>query len=212
MGRYTGPRCRLCRREGAKLFIKGDRCYTERCAFSRREKEPGMAAGKRAGKVSDYGVMLREKQKVKRTYGLYEKQFLNYFTKAHAKKGVTGEVLLQTLETRLDNIVYKLGFAPSIAMARQLVRHNHILVNGKKANIPSILLNEGDRVEIKEKSREKGCFKRAEGQIGPDTHLQLPGWLTLEWENFAGIVSRLPIRSDIDPQINEQLIVEYYSK
>ncbi|MCK5684757.1 30S ribosomal protein S4 [bacterium] len=213
MGRYTGPRCRLCRREQTKLFLKGERCYTEKCAVSRREGVPGASAGgRRRGKNSDYGIMLREKQKVKRTYGLYEKQFLNYFKQAAASKGVTGESLLQLLETRIDNVVYKLGFANSISMARQLVRHNHFLLNGKKANIPSIILNEGDRLEVKAKSREKGCFKRGEEDTGPTTLHALPEWLTLEWANFSGTVSRLPIRADIDPEINEQLIVEYYSK
>ena len=208
MGRYLGPKCRLCRREGMKLFLKGERCYTEKCSFSRRKYIPGMHWKKRT-KMSDYGIMLREKQKVKRMYGLLEKQFSNLFVKAAKKHGVTGEILLQLLERRLDNVVYRLGWGTSRAHARQIVRHNHILLNGHKANIPSMIVNAGDRIEVKEKSRDNGIFKNIKDR---EKLREVPEWLTLDESGYVATVNRLPERSDITDKINEQLIVEYYSK
>ena len=208
MARYTGPQCRLCRRETEKLFLKGDRCFTEKCAVERRQYPPGQH-GQRRGKLSDYGVQLREKQKVRNSYGVLEKQFRKYFEKAESKKGVTGEVLLQLLETRMDNVVYRMGFAPNRNSARQLVRHGHFLVNGKEVSIPSYHVRAGDMVEVRQPSREldmiKDSITRAE-QRG------LPSWVEMDFQNFKGKVLQVPTREDIQLTAQEQLIVELYSK
>ena len=208
MARYTGAQCRLCRRETEKLFLKGDRCYTEKCAVERRQYPPGQH-GQRRGKLSDYGVQLREKQKVRNTYSVLERQFRKYFQKAERKKGVTGEVLLQLLETRLDNVVYRMGFAPNRNSARQLVGHRHFLVNGKRVSIPSYNVQVGDMVEIGASSRDieiiKDSISRAE-QRG------VPSWVEIDFQNFRGKVAQIPAMEDIQLTAQEQLIVELYSK
>lgn len=209
MARYTGPVCRLCRREEAKLFLKGERCYTDKCAFDRRGYPPGQHGQRRRRKASDYGEQLREKQKVKRMYGLAEKQFKSYYFKAARMKGVTGENLLRLLERRLDNVIYRLGFACDRAEARQLVLHRHFKVNGKRVNIPSFLVREGDEVEVLEKRRE--VAKITEAMSGVDRR-GVPAWMELEKEAFKGKVKALPSREDIVTPIREQLIVELYSK
>lgn len=208
MARHTGPVCRLCRREGLKLFLKGDRCFKEKCAFERRGYPPGQH-GRRRTKVQSYGIQLREKQKVKRMYGVLEKQFRNYFAKAAQSRGITGERLLQFLECRLDNVVYRLGFASSRSMARQLVAHGHIQVNGRKVSVPSSLVKPGAVVTLREKSRKneqvKICLDTAKGR-------GVPGWLELDADRFQGTIKQLPVRDDIVMPIQEQLIVELYSK
>ena len=208
MARYRGSVCRLCRRENLKLFLKGDRCYSDKCAFDRRSYAPGQH-GQRRGKFSDYGVQLREKQKVKRTYGLPEKQFRLVFQKADRRKGITGTNLLLLLESRIDNVVYRLGFVNSRTQGRHFVRHNHFLVNGKKVNIPSYLIKLGDVVEIREKSRNIKCI---EDSLAAVIRRGIPQWLELEKENYKGTVKSLPVREDITMPIQEQLIVELYSK
>ncbi|CAB1261683.1 30S ribosomal protein S4 [Clostridium sp. MT-14] len=206
MARYTGSVCRLCRREGLKLFLKGDRCYTDKCAFSRRGYAPGQH-GQGRKKISNYGLQLREKQKAKRIYGILEGQFRRYYEKADMKKGITGENLLVLLETRLDNIVYKLGYGQSRSEARQLVTHGHFLVNGKKVNIPSFKVSINDVITVNDKSKTSEKFKTfAEN---PKT---LPAWLEGDIENFQGKVIREPSRDEIDVPVNETLIVELYSK
>ncbi len=208
MARHTGPVCRLCRREGMKLFLKGDRCFKEKCAFERRGYAPGQH-GRRRGKIQGYGIQLREKQKVKRMYGVLEQQFRNYFFRASRKKGITGANLLQLLECRLDNVVYRLGFASSRSMARQLVGHGHFLRNGEKVDIPSALVEAGDVITLRESSRKneaiKACLDTAKGR-------GVPGWLELDADNFRGTVRQLPTREEITMPIQEQLIVELYSK
>ena len=209
MARYTGPVCRLCRREGLKLFLKGERCYTEKCAYERRAFVPGMHGQARRSKVSEYGRQLREKQKVKRMYGLVEKQFRAYYKLAAQKEGVTGENLLRFLERRLDNAVYRLGFAVSRSEARQIVRHNHVLVNGRRCNIPSAMVRVGDEIQIREKSREHARI--TEALDGADRR-GLPAWLDADRKNFMGKVTSLPARADITAPIEERLIIELYSK
>ncbi len=208
MARTTEAVCRLCRREGMKLFLKGDRCFKEKCAFERRGYAPGQH-GRRRSKVQGYGIQLREKQKVKRMYGVLERQFRGYFFKAAQRKGITGSNLLQMLERRLDNVVYRLGFASSRSMARQLVAHGHILVNGKKVDIPSSLVAAGQVISLKEASRKneaiKICLDTAKGR-------GVPPWLELDADRFQGSVKQLPNREDIAMPIQEQLIVELYSK
>lgn len=208
MARYTDASCRLCRREGEKLFLKGERCYTNKCAVTRRVYAPGQH-GQQRKKLSEYGIQLREKQKARRFYGILESQFRRYFDMATKKKGVTGEILLQILESRLDNVVYRLGFATSRPEARQLVRHGHFTVNGKKVNIPSYLVKVGDVIAVKEKSKSSPKFKSiieiTEGKI-------IPKWLELDAENLTGKVVSVPAREDIDLPIQEHLIVELYSK
>ena len=208
MARHTEAVCRLCRREGLKLFLKGDRCFKEKCAFERRGYAPGQH-GRRRSKIQGYGIMLREKQKVKRMYGVLEKQFRNYFAKAARSKGVTGAALLQLLELRLDNVVYRLGFASSRSMARQLVAHGHIAVNGRKTDIASALVKSGSVVTLREKSRKneqvKICLDTAKGR-------GVPSWLELDADQFQGTVRQLPSREEITMPIQEQLIVELYSK
>lgn len=206
MAKYTEAVCRLCRREGLKLFLKGDRCYTDKCGFSRRGYAPGQH-GQGRKKLSNYGLQLREKQKSKRIYGLLEKQFRKYYEKADRKKGITGENLLILLETRLDNVVYKLGYGQSRTEARQLVTHGHFKVNGKKVNIPSFKVSVNDVISVKDSSKSSEKFKTfAEN---PKT---LPTWLEGNTENFEGKVLREPTREEIDVPINETLIVELYSK
>jgi small subunit ribosomal protein S4 len=208
MARYTDPVCRLCRREGLKLFLKGTRCYTKKCSFERRPTPPGQH-GVRRRKVGDYGLQLREKQKVRRVYGVLEKQFRNYYLEASRHTGVTGEALLQTLELRLDNVVYRLGFAPSRAAARQMVAHGHLAVNGVKTNIPSYRLKVGDRIEVREPRRERELFKVVKETLR--SH-QPPDWLTLDPANLAGSVVATPRRDQMPLDFNEQLVVEYYSR
>lgn len=208
MGKYTGPACRLCRRESLKLFLKGDRCYSDKCAFERRSYVPGQHGQARV-KVSNYGLQLREKQKVKRMYGLLERQFRTCFEKADWQKGVTGTNLLVLLERRLDNVVYRLGFSSARRQARHLVRHNHFMVNGKKVNIPSYLVKVGDVIEIKEKSRSILPINEA---IEAIVRRGVPQWLELDKDNFRGTVKAYPVREDLTMPMQEQLIVELYSK
>ncbi len=209
MARYSGPVCRLCRREGLKLFLKGERCYTEKCAIDRRAYIPGQHGQARHGKVSEYGRQLREKQKVKRIYGLVEKQFRGYYVLASRKEGVTGENLLAFLERRLDNTVYRLGFAASRAEARLLVRHRHLLINGKICDIPSLLVKPGDVLQVHEKSKE--IARVVEAIEGVDRR-GVPAWLELDRKAMSGKVAGLPSRSDVTMPIEEHLIVELYSK
>ena len=209
MARYVEAACRLCRRENLKLFLKGDRCYTDKCAFERRSYAPGQHGQRRGRKVSDYGIQLREKQKVKRIYGVLEKQFRRYYSRADRQKGITGTNLLVLLERRLDNIVFRIGFASSRDQARQLVRHNHLTVNGRKVNIPSYRVNIGDVIEVKEKSRKINVIPEAmETVVRREVHT----WLELDGANFRGIVKAFPNREELTMPINEQLIVELYSK
>lgn len=208
MARYTGPVCRLCRREGEKLFLKGERCYTDKCAVSRRASAPGQH-GKGKKKLSEYGLQLRAKQKARRYYGVLESQFEKYFDIATRKQGMAGENLLKILESRFDNIVYRSGLANSRKEARQLVRHNHFVVNGKKANIPSILLKPGDVIEIVQKSKDLDKIK---GIIESNKSRVVPKWLDVNVDNFTVKVVELPSREDIDINIEEHLIVELYSK
>lgn len=208
MARYTNAVCRLCRREGEKLFLKGDRCFSPKCAMERRPTPPGPARRFRA-KESDYGNQLREKQKVRRIYGVFEKQFRRYFQKALKMKGVTGENLLSILETRLDNVVFRLGLADSRSQARQIVRHGHLIVNGRKTDIPSFLVKPGDEITVKEKSKSNPFFKERAQAI---TDSKVPGWLSLDINTLSGSVVAEPAREDIDFTLNEQLIVEYYSR
>ena len=209
MARYTDSVCRLCRRENLKLFLKGDRCYSDKCAFDRRGYPPGQHGQRRGRKTSDYGIQLREKQKVKRMYGLSEKQFHLFFERADRKKGITGTNLLVFLERRLDNVVYRLGFVNSRAQGRQLVMHQHFFVNGKKVNIPSYLIKIGDVVEVREKSRK---VKTIEDSLDAMVRRGVPQWLELEKKDLKGIVKSFPIREDLTMPIQEQLIVELYSK
>ena len=208
MARYTGAVCRLCRREGQKLFLKGDRCFTDKCAVDRRTYAPGQHGQNRA-KASEYGSQLREKQKAKRYYGLLESQFRSYFDMAVKMKGKKGDNLLSLLERRLDNTVYRLGFAMSRAEARQLVLHGHFTVDGKKVNIPSLLVKPGMVIALREKSRNLDKFKAT---IEANSFRQPPKWLDYDANTFSAKVVALPERDDIDLPINEQLIVELYSK
>ena len=208
MARCTGAVCRLCRREGQKLFLKGDRCYTDKCAVERRAYAPGMHGNARNKKLSEYGVQLREKQKARRYYGVLESQFAEYFEMASKRKGMTGENLLAILESRLDNVVYRLGFAMSRAEARQLVRHGHFTVNGKKVNIPSYLVSVGETIELKDSSRSLDKFK---GALEANASRVVPKWLEMDKNNVAKVVA-VPAREDIDLPIEEHLIVELYSK
>lgn len=206
MARYTGAVCRLCRREGMKLFLKGDRCYTDKCAFTRRSYAPGQH-GQGRKKLSDYGVQLREKQKARRIYGVLENQFRRTYEKADRMKGVTGENLLMLLEIRLDNVAYRLGYGNSRKEARQLVNHGHFTVNGRKVNIPSYSVKPGDVISVKEKSRSSEAFK-----VFVENPKTLPNWLEGDIKNFEGKVVTTPSREEIDTPINETLIVELYSK
>ena len=209
MARNLDAKCRQCRREGEKLFLKGEKCYTDRCAIERRGYPPGQHGGRRARRVLGYGLQLREKQKVKRNYGILETQFRNYFKEADRLRGITGENLLVLLERRLDNVVYSLGFAASRAQARQLVRHGHVLLDGRKTTIPSLQVREGQTVAIKEASRKNDQIRAS---VETARGRGVPEWLELDAENFTGRATRLPIREDIKLPIQEQLIVELYSR
>jgi small subunit ribosomal protein S4 len=212
LARYSGPVCRLCRREGEKLFLKGSRCLTPKCSFERRAYPPGQHGREgqfRRGRASDYLLQLREKQKARRIYGIMEHQFGNYFVRAERRSGLTGSNLLILLESRLDNVVYRLGMASSRAQARQLVSHGHILLNGRKTNIPSALISEGDIVTVRPESRRRAYFKDLRQTLDDR---QVPRWLSLDVSDLSGKIVNLPVREDIDVSLNEQLIVEYYSR
>jgi len=209
LARYCESVCRLCRREGLKLFLKGDRCFGEKCAFERRGYAPGEHGQGRKKQYSDYGLQLREKQKLKRMYTILEKQFAGYFEKADRQKGITGTNLLLLLERRLDNMVFRMGFANSRTEARQLVRHNHFLVNGKRVNIPSYLLKIGDEISVKENSR---TIARISEAVSTVARRGVPQWLELDKESFKGTVKMLPVREELTMPVQEQLIVELYSK
>jgi small subunit ribosomal protein S4 len=208
VARYTGAVCRLCRREGLKLFLKGERCYTDKCSIERRNYPPG-EHGQARPKFSEYAIQLREKQKLRRIYGLLEGQFRRYFDFADRTKGVTGDMLLQLLERRLDNIAYRLGFATSRAEARQLVRHGHLTVNGRKVDVPSYLVRAGDVVSVRERSRR---IARIAESLAVAQRRGVPDWLEVDAEAFRGTVKALPTRADLTMPINEKLVVELYSK
>jgi small subunit ribosomal protein S4 len=208
MARYNGPVCRLCRREGMKLFLKGERCYTDKCAIEKRNVPPGQHGRARKAKMAGYGVQLREKQRVKRIYGVLEDQFRRYFEMAERTRGITGETLLQLLERRLDNAVYRLGFATSRPQARQLVRHGHFVVNGRKVDIPSFSLKVGDVVSVRESSRKTASILHAIEEV---KGRGVPEWLSLDAEMGGRVVS-VPTREQINLPVQEQLIVELYSK
>ena len=208
MARYTGSVCRLCRREGAKLFLKGTRCYTKKCSFERRPTPPGQH-GVRRRKMGEYGIQLREKQKVRRVYGVLERQFRNYFREAETHVGVTGEALLQSLETRLDNVVFRLGFGSSRAQARQLVAHGHFAVNGVPTDVPSYVMKPGDRVEVRENRRSREAFKVIRETLRSHT---APDWLALDAAKLSGSIASLPRRDQMPLDLSEQLVVEYYSR
>jgi small subunit ribosomal protein S4 len=208
LARYTDSVCRLCRREGLKLFLKGARCYTDKCAIERRNYPPG-EHGQGRPKFSEYALQLREKQKVKRIYGVLEGQFRRYFEMAERSRGVTGEILLQLLERRLDNMVYRMGFATSRAEARQLVRHGHVTVDGRKVTIPSALLKVGNLVSVRERSRK---IERVLEALAQAEHRGTPEWIEVDREAFSGRVKMLPARADLTMPINEKLIIELYSK
>ena len=209
MARYTGPVCRLCRREDMKLFLKGERCYTDKCGYERRSYPPGQHGQNRRRKRSDYGEQLREKQKVKRIYGIAERQFRGYYYKASRMKGVTGDNLIQLLERRLDNVVYRMGFSSDHAEARQLVRHGHFKINGRRVNIPSYLVRPNDVIEVVEKSR---TMTRVVEALGAVERRGVPRWIELDKDAFKGVVKSMPARDDVTLPIREQLIVELYSK
>ena len=209
MARDTGASCRLCRRENLKLFLKGDRCYSDKCAFERRPYPPGQHGQRRAGKFSDYQVQLREKQKVKRIYGVLEKQFRKSYERAEKQKGITGTNLLLLLESRLDNMVFRMGFASSRNQARQLIRHKHFLVNGRKVDIPSYQVRVGDKIEVKDSSRKMAVIVEAMETV---VRRGIPNWIDLEKEQFRGTLKALPNQEDLTMPIQEQLIVELYSK
>jgi len=209
MGRYIGPVCKLCRREGGKLYLKGERCFSEKCAVNRRPYPPGQHGQGRI-KLSEYALRLREKQKTRRIYGLLEKQFRGYYDQASRMKGRTGEEMLGLLERRLDNVVYRMGFTLTRAQGRQLVRHNHVLVNGKRVNIPNYTVQPGDKIELREESRKNGfvlaALAAAEGR-------PRPSWVEVDREKGTGVVKSLPVRDELtEPMVREQYVVEYYSR
>lgn len=208
MGRYTGPKCRLCRREGVKLFLKGEKCSSVKCILEKRKTAPGQHGTLRA-RFSEYRLRLREKQKARRIYGISETQFRNYFEIASKRKGVTGEILLQLLERRLDNVLYRLGFAASRSQARQLIAHGHVLVNGEKLDIPSYLVKPNDRITLKEKILSGVLGEALKERIA---NIKVPSWLEIDTNRLEGIVRALPSRQEIDIPVNEQLIVEFYSR
>lgn len=212
MARYTGPVCRLCRREGEKLFLKGSRCLTPKCSIERRSYPPGQHGRDsqfRRGRASDYLLQLREKQKARRIYGIFERQFSRYFERAEQRVGLTGTNLLVILESRLDNVIYRLGLGSSRAQARQLVQHGHIMLNGRKTNVPSALVALGDTITIRPESLQSSYFRTLRQEIDDR---QIPRWLSLDTNNLSANVLNLPAREDIDVSLNEQLIVEYYSR
>ncbi len=208
MARYIGPVCKLCRRENMKLYLKGDRCFSDKCSYDRRPYPPGQHGQGRI-KFSEYGIRLREKQKVRRMYGLLEKQYRRYFELADRQKGVTGENLLRLLERRLDNTVFRLGFGATRAEARQLVRHNHFNVNGRRVNVPSFLIKPGDEITVRERSRKIARIKEAMETV---ERRGTPAWLEVDPKEFKGTVKTMPGREDVSAQIQEQLIVEFYSR
>ncbi len=208
MARYIDSLCRICRREGDKLFLKGDRCYTEKCAVERRKYPPGQH-GQSRSKLSDYGIQLREKQKTRKSYGILETQFRRYFAEAERQKGTTGEVLLQLLERRLDNVVFRMGFAVNRREGRQLVGHGHFFVNGKKVSIPSYIVRPGDVIEVKESSRSIPVIT---DNISKMEHREIPAWVEVSGSEFKGKVVHVPSREDVHLPIQEQLIIELYSK
>lgn len=208
MARYVGPKCRICRRQGAKLFLKGERCSMAKCAIEVRNTPPGMH-GQARKKPSDYGLQMKEKQKLKRMYGLLERQFKLYFIKAASKEGITGTLLLQFLERRLDNICFRLGLAPARSAARQLVLHGHVTVNGRKVDVPSYLIKAGDVVSVKNKEKSR---KMVTEYLKITEAREIPSWLKLEKESFKGEVINIPERKEMEVPVNEQLIVELYSK
>lgn len=209
MARERGPKCRLCRREGTKLFLKGDRCHTQKCAIDRRGYAPGDHGERQRRKLSEYGRQLREKQKVRRIYGIHEAQFRNYYDKANRMKGVTGENLMKLLERRLDNLVFRLGFAQSRAAGRQLVRHRHFSVNGRTVNVPSYLLKGGDVIQVKERSRSLSHFKVMKES---SSDRNICDWLSRDMNSMSGTLKEIPPRDAIPAPVEEQLIVELYSK
>ena len=212
MARYTGPACKLCRREGEKLFLKGERCFTQKCAFERRAYAPGehgRSRSMRRGRESDYNRQLRAKQKARRIYGVLERQFRRYFSYALKKRGLTGLSLLQTLESRLDNVVFRMGLAENRAQARQLVTHGHFMVNGRRTDVPSMLIKPGDELQVREASRGNAFFKGL-GEVAESRTCAL--WLERDLSKLSGRMLRLPERGEIDGNLNEQLIVEYYSR
>ena len=208
MARETGPQCKLCRREGVQLFLKGARCHSVKCGVRKRDYPPGEHAWRRS-RFSEYGLQLREKQKVKRIYGVLEKQFRGYYAKADRQKGITGTNLLLLLESRLDNTIYRMGFASSRNQARQLVKHNHFLVNGRKVNIPSYLVKPGDVIDVKEKSRKVPQILEAMETV---VRRGVPAWMEVDRDNFRGSMKSLPSREELTMPVQEQLIVELYSK
>jgi len=208
MARYSGPSCKLCRRERQKLFLKGTKCLTEKCPLEKKNYPPGMHGNKRRAKITEYAVQLREKQKIKRIYGILETQFKNLFEKASKTKGKTGEALIQLLESRLDNVVYRVGFAPSRKAARQLIRHRHILVNDHLVDIPSYLLNPGDKIKIKDKSKKLDIIHNSLKRVKDDQY----SWLLIDKANLMGEFKQYPNRDEVMLNANEQLVVELYSK
>ncbi len=208
MARYIGPKCRLCRREGEKLFLKGEKCFGSKCAVEKRPTPPGQHGAKR-GRLSDYGTQLREKQQLRRTYGILEQQFRGYYTEAARRKGSTGERLLQLLEARLDNVIYRMGFGASRSEARQLIRHNAVLVNGKRVNIPSFQVQPGNVIKMTEKAANQLRVKSA-GQMAEQRGVS--DWLDVDFKKMEGVFKQMPERSELPPDINEHLVVELYSK
>lgn len=209
MARYLGPVCKLCRRESMKLYLKGERCFTEKCAVTRRPYPPGQHGQGRI-KLSEYGLRLREKQKMRRIYGLLERQFSRYYAQASSMKGRTGEEMLGLIERRLDNVVHRMGFAVSRRQGRQLVRHSHVLVNGKHCNIPSYTVKPNDKIEIHEKSRKIAYVAAA---LAAAENKQRPSWVEVDKENFSGVFKSMPVRDDLnEPMVREQYVVEYYSR
>jgi len=209
MARYIGPVCKLCRREGGKLYLKGDRCFSDKCAINRRPYAPGQHGQARV-KLSEYALRLREKQKTRRIYGVLEQQFRSYYAEATSLKGRTGEEMLGLLERRLDNVVHRLGFCATRAQARQIVRHNHILVNGKRVNIPSYRVDPNDRIEVRESSRKIGFIVAA---LEASENRPKPSWLEVDKASFVGVVRTMPVRDELnEPAVREQYVVEYYSR
>ena len=212
MAKYIGPVCKLCRREGEKLFLKGDRCFSPKCSFDKRDYAPGQHGrmmGRRRGRESDYGRQLRAKQRARRVYGVLERQFSRYYKVANSRRGLTGLNLLQILESRLDNVVFRLGFASSRAEARLMVTHGHFVVNGRRTDVPSMLLKDGDELSVRQQSRKLTFFKNLDELVEKRNS---PEWLERDTKALSGKVARLPERSEIDGSLNEQLIVEYYSR
>lgn len=209
MGRYTGPACRLCRREGMKLFIKGARCYMAKCAIDQGRPAPGMHGARRARKTSEYGLQLREKQRLRRQYGMQEGQFRRVFQEALRREGVTGEIMLQLIETRLDNVIFRMGFASSRRAARQYALHGHVMLNGRAVNIPSMQVKAGDVIEVRNRPRSRDMATRS---LEAATSQQTPAWLSVDRKAFRGELLSMPTREQIAPVVNEQSIVELYSR